>query len=150
MPNYLNVFNIFECRRKLLDIFDVSYKRAYMATTKEKYFAEMLDHINKHNERHGEKLSSKTFRDAVIRFMEEEEEEIENYIYNITMDTSFQSPVAMNAQKKDANISLDRRLNSGVLAEMIKNFKECTIQSTINNSVYYEFNEQVYEINYSE
>ena len=63
------------------------------------------------------------------------------------MDTTFQSPVAMNAQKKDANMSLERRLASGILSETIKNIKGCTIQSTINYSVYYDSDEQVDEIN---
>ena len=63
------------------------------------------------------------------------------------MDTSFQSPVAMNAQNIDANMSYERRLASGILAETIKIFKGCTIQSTINNFVYYESDEQVDEIN---
>ena len=52
--------------------------------------------------------------------MEEEEEEIKSNVNNITKDTSFQSPVAMNAQKKDANISYERQLDSGILAETIK------------------------------
>ena len=79
--------------------------------------------------------------------MEEEEEEIESNINNITMDTSFQSPVDVNAQKKDANMSLGRQIYSGILSETIKNFKGCTIQSTIKNSVYYESGEQVNKIN---
>ena len=66
------------------------------------------------------------------------------------MDTSFQSPVDVNAQKKDANMSLGRQIYSGILSETIKNFKGCTIQSTINDSVYYESDEKVDEINYSE
>ena len=36
VPDYFNVFNVFECGRKLLDKLDVSYERAYMATPKEK------------------------------------------------------------------------------------------------------------------
>ena len=35
----------------------------------------------------------------------------------------------MNVQKKDANWSLERRLAAGVLEEMVKEFKGCTIQS---------------------
>ena len=35
----------------------------------------------------------------------------------------------MNVQNKDANLSLERRLASGFLAEMVENFKGCTIQS---------------------
>ena len=92
-------------------------------------------------------MSSKRLRDAVIRVMKEEEEEIESNINNITMDTSFQSPVAMNSQNKDANMSLERRLPSIIIAETIKIFKGCTILSTINYSVYYESDEQVNEIN---
>ena len=40
----------------------------------------------------------------------------------------------------------ERRLASGVLAETIKIFKGCNIQSTINNSGYSESDEQVDEI----
>ena len=47
----------------------------------------------------------------------------------------------MNAQKEDANMLLERRLDSGILAETIKIFKVYTIQSTINNSGYYESGE---------
>ena len=65
------------------------------------------------------------------------------------MSTSFQSP-AMNAQNKDASMSLERRLSSGIHAETIKNFKGCTIQSTIDNSVYYQSDEKFDKINDSE
>ena len=63
------------------------------------------------------------------------------------MNTSFQSPVAIHAQKKDTNMSLERQHDSGILSEMIKIFKGCTIQSTINDFVYYVSDEQVDEIN---
>ena len=89
----------------------------------------MLDHLNEYNDRHSQILSSKNFKEAVLRVMEEEEEEIERNINNITCDTSFESPVTMNVQKKDANWSLERRLAAGVLAEMVENFKGCSIQS---------------------
>ena len=56
----------------------------------------------------------------------------------------------MNVQNKYAKMSYERRLASGILAKTIKNFKGCTIQSTINNSVYYESDEQVDRINYQE
>ena len=61
--------------------------------------------------------------------MEQQEEETERNINNITCEISFESPVTTNVQKKDANWSLDRRLAAGVLAEMVKDFKGCTIQS---------------------
>ena len=61
--------------------------------------------------------------------MEQQEEEIERNIYNITRDTSFQSAHTKNVQKKYANWSLERRLAAGVLDKMVKEFNECTIQS---------------------
>ena len=109
----------------------------------------MLDHLNNFCERHGERLSSKTLRCAVIRVMEEEEEYEQNNFNNFTTDNSFRSIVAMNVQNKDTNISYERRLTSGILAETIKIFKGCTIQSTINDSGYYESDEQFDEINNS-
>ena len=80
----------------------------------------MLDHLNKYNERHGKRLSSKNLQEAVLRVTEEEEEEIESNVNKITADTLFQSPVAMNAQKKDVHMSYERRLDSGILTETIK------------------------------
>ena len=47
-------------------------------------------------------------KEAVIRVMEQQEEEIEHNINNITCNTSFESPRTMNAQKKGANWSLER------------------------------------------
>ena len=44
-----------------------------MATPKEEYFTDMLDHLNKYNERQGQRLSNKNPLDAVIRVMEGEE-----------------------------------------------------------------------------
>ena len=75
VPNYFNVFNLFECGRNILDRLDVSYERAYMATQKEKYFSEMLDYLNNYNEQHGDQFSSEKLQDAVIRVIEEEEED---------------------------------------------------------------------------
>ena len=56
----------------------------------------------------------------------------------------------MNVQNKDANMSLERRLASCVLSEMIESFKGCTIQSTISDSAHSDSDEQVDEINDSE
>ena len=76
-----------------------------MATERYEYFMETLDRLNEYNDRHGQRLSSKKLKEAVLRVMVEEEEEIECSINNITCDTSFQSPISMNVQKKDANRS---------------------------------------------
>ena len=92
MPNYFNAFNIFECRRNILERLEVSYKRACMATPKERYFTEMLDSLIEHNRRHFTPLSSKKLRKAVIRVMEDEEKYAKHYVNNITTDTLFRSP----------------------------------------------------------
>ena len=60
--------------------------------------------------------------------MDEEEEEMERNINNITCYTPFQSPVTKSVQQKDASWSLERRLTAGILAEMVENFKGCRIQ----------------------
>ena len=91
-----------------------------MATPREEYFTEMLDHINKYNERHSKQLSSKKLQEDFLRVLEEEKEEIESNVNNIITNTSFQSPVAMNTQNKDANMSYEIRLASGILSEKIK------------------------------
>ena len=44
----------------------------------------------------------------------------------------------------------ERQIASGILAEMIKEFKGCTIQSTINDSAYYNSDGQVDAISDSE
>ena len=53
--------------------------------------------------------------------MDEEGEEIERNINNITCDTPFQSPVTKNVQKKDANWSLKDDLMQAFLTEWLKN-----------------------------
>ena len=47
-----------------------------------------------------ERLSSKKLREAVGRVMNEEVEEMEHNINNITCDTPFQSPGTKSVQKK--------------------------------------------------
>ena len=99
MPNF-NASNVFECGRNNPDL---SYERAYMATSGHEYFTEMFDHLKIYHDRHGQRFSSKNLKEVVLHVMEEEQEEIERNINNITCNTSFKSPVAMNVQKKDAN-----------------------------------------------
>ena len=126
MTNYFNVSNIFECGRNNPD---VSCERAGMATDDNEYFTEFLDTLNRYQDRHGQRLSSKKLKEAVLCVMDEEEEDIERNINNVTCDTPFQSPVTKSVQKKDASWSLERRLAAGVLAEIVEIFKGCTIQS---------------------
>ena len=58
-----NVSNVFECGRNNND---VSYKKAYMATSGNEYFKDILEHLNEYNDRHGQILSSKKLKEAVL------------------------------------------------------------------------------------
>ena len=51
--------------------------------------------------------------------MDEEEEDVECNIHNVTCNTPFQSPVTKSVQEKDASWSLERRFAAGVLAIMV-------------------------------
>ena len=44
-----------------------------MATERDEYFTDMLDHINKYNDRRSQAFSSKNIKEAILRVMEEEE-----------------------------------------------------------------------------
>ena len=44
-----------------------------MVTERDEYFTEMLDYLDKYNDRHGQRLSSKNLKEAVLRVMKEEE-----------------------------------------------------------------------------
>ena len=52
--------------------------------------------------------------------MEDEEKDAERNGNNVTTDNLFQSPVTINAQNKDTNVTYERRIASGILAETIK------------------------------
>ena len=68
----------------------------------------MLDQLIKNNHRHGTPMSNKNLRKAVIRVMEDEEKDAKRNVNNVTKDTLFQSPVTVNAQKKDVNMTCER------------------------------------------
>ena len=68
VPNF-NVSNVFEHGRNNPDI---SYERAYMATSGNEYFTVILDHLNEFHDRHSQILSSKNLIEAVLRVMEQE------------------------------------------------------------------------------
>ena len=110
----------------------------------------MLYSLLEYNHCHGTPFYSRNIQEAVIRVMEDKEKDAEHNVNNVTTDTFFQSPVTINAQNKDANVTYEKRIASGILAETIKKFKGCTIQSTINNSEYYDSDEQVDAISNSE
>ena len=47
-----------------------------MATEGNEYFMDILDHLNGYHNRHSQRFSSKKLKEAVLRVMEQEEEEI--------------------------------------------------------------------------
>ena len=90
MPIY---FNIFECGGNILDIIDVTYERAFMATPKDKYYTKLLKTLVDDNNRNGSPLSNENIKKLFSIVMKETEAEIEHDIKEIKMDNSFQSPV---------------------------------------------------------
>ena len=72
---------------------------------------------------------------------EEEEREAKRNANNVTIDIFCQSPVTKNTQGKIANVPNERRIYLGILEERIKGFKELTLDSKINYSVYYHSEE---------
>ena len=70
MTNYSNVSNVFECGRKNPD---VSCERVCMATEDNEYFMDILDTLNKYQDRHSQRLSSKKLKEVVLCVMDEEE-----------------------------------------------------------------------------
>ena len=77
--------------------------------------------------------------------MEEEEKYSERTVNNVSVDTLIRSPVAINAQKKDADVTYERRIALGILAETKKEFKGCTIKSTISDSAHSDSEEQCHK-----
>ena len=57
------------------------------------------------------------------------------------MDTFCQSSTTTNIQGKIVNVPNKRQIPLNIMAEMIKIFKGLTLDSTINNSKYYHFEE---------
>ena len=106
-------FNIFECGRNILERLEVTYEQACMATPKDKYHNTLLNTLVDDNNRKCKPLSNEKLRQAVGKVTEETEAEFEHNINEIICNTSFQSPI----QNKDV--------------------------STINDSVYYEPDDQV-------
>ena len=73
VTKYFIICNVFECGRTNPE---VSYERACMATEHNEYFMDVLDTINKYLDHHGQRLSSKKLKEAVLWVIDEEEEEV--------------------------------------------------------------------------
>ena len=103
--------NIFECGRNILDQLDVTYQRAFMATSaQDGYYKEMTKSLIKANIE-GVKLCNEKIQQAVIDLRAVLNVEHERNINNISRDDLYKSLM----KKKDV--------------------------STINDSVYYESDE---------
>ena len=53
------------------------------------------------------------------------------------MNTFIHSPVTTNIPRKKTDVTNERQISSDILAETIKRFNILTLQSTINDSVFY-------------
>ena len=91
-----------------------------MATPKEEYFTELLEYLIEHNHRHGTPISNEKLQESVIRVMDDEEKDAKRNVNNVTTDTLFYSPVTVNKQNKYANVTYERQIYLGILAETIK------------------------------
>ena len=85
-------FNIFKCRRNLLDQLDVTYQRAFMATPEYEYYKEMTKSLIKANNEGG-KLCNENIQQAVIYLRAELNVEHEHNINNISYDELYQYPM---------------------------------------------------------
>ena len=78
----------------------MAYERAYMATTKEKYYKKMLETLVDCNDCNNVPFSNTKLRQAVNKVMAEmkkKERDAKRNANNVTMDTLFhQSPVTTN------------------------------------------------------
>ena len=129
VPSY---FNIYECGGNILNRLDADYEQACMATMKYKYYTKILETLVDYNDRNNAPLSNENIRQSVSRVMaetEEEERDARRNSNNVTMYTFFnQSPVPINTQRKNANVTNERRISSNILAETIKEVNGLTIQ----------------------
>ena len=87
-------FNIFECSRNILDQLDVTYQRAFMATSaQDEYYREMTKIIIKANIGSDGKIWNEKIHQAVIDLRAEVELEHESNINNITSEDVYTSPM---------------------------------------------------------
>ena len=61
------------------------------------------------------------------------------------MNILCQYPVTINTQRKNANVANERQIYSDIMEEIIEVFKRLTLQSTINDYVYYNSDEDAAE-----
>ena len=79
----------------------MTYEQAFMATSRDKYYEEMLETLVDYNDHNNATFSNENIRQAISTVMEEREEEEHDIISdanNVTIDTFYQSPVTTNTQ----------------------------------------------------
>ena len=87
-------FNIFKCGRNLLDQLDVTYQRAFMATSaQDEYYREMAKSLIKANIRSDGKICNEKIHRSVIDLRAELDAEHERNINKITSDDVYTSPM---------------------------------------------------------
>ena len=65
-------FNLFECGKNISNIIDATCKRACMASSRDKYYTEMLKTLTDYNDRNNAPLSNDNIQEAIHKFIEEE------------------------------------------------------------------------------
>ena len=77
MPRY---FNLFKCGVNILNRIDVTYERVCMATSKYKYYTNMLETLVDYNDRQNFPLYNDMLPRYISTFMVDTEEEEHNII----------------------------------------------------------------------
>ena len=122
----------------------MTYEQACMSTPKDKYYTKLLETAIDYNNHHNAPLSDENLKQAIYTVMaetEKEEFDAKRNSNNVTIYTLCQSPDMTNTQGNILNVPNERRISSNIMAETIKGFKELTIQSTVNNYLYYHSKE---------
>ena len=94
-------FNIFECGINLLDQLEITYQRAFMATSaQDEYYKEMTKSLIKENIGSDGKICNEKIHLAVIYLRAELDLEHEGNINNITCEDVYTSPMKKKGAKK--------------------------------------------------
>ena len=122
-----------------------------MANTKEKYYAKMLETLVDYNDHNNAPFFNEKIRQessTIIAETEDEERDAKRNKNNVTMDTScHQQPVTISTQGEITNVTNERQISLEIMVKTIKGFNGLTIKSTINNSAYYNSEEDDAESN---
>ena len=102
----LSYSNIFKCGNNILNKLDATCKRAWIATSRDKYYAKIYETLIDFNDRNDGPFSNKNICDAMHKVIEEEEWDSHNiisYFHIVTVDTFNQTS---NKQRENGNAVL--------------------------------------------